>query len=209
MDGGGCLAVGVVVFVVAAVILGLVGFLWPVWVVLGMEWWTRAQREGKRQERLRLREAAANQLGERVRGERDRLRGERMGSRLALLNTMSALLEPVHYGAGVEGAVCMYLDGSSRVVDVQHWVGDEVSVPMPIDDIVARALSVGAKGIALAHNHPNDRPVPSDQDVWHAAELVGALQAAGILLVEDYVWCQNQYKSVLGTRRFKDLVAPV
>ena len=199
--------------VIVLALLGLAAALWPLWFGLGMDWLVRRstneKREAKRQEALRLRGAAADQFRDKVHSELDRLRGTVVGSRLALLNTVSALLEPMHYGAGVEGAVCVYLDAHSRVLDIHHWVGDDMSVPMPIGDIVAHAVAVRAKGVAVAHNHPYDSPVPSDQDVWHCAELVDALEGAGISLIEDYVWCHNKYKSVLKTRRFKELAGPI
>lgn len=152
---------------------------------------------------------AKDEFSGKVADARGGLCGKTVSSRLMLLNTMSALLEPVHYVGGIEGAVCVYLDSAKRILDIHHWVGDSNSVPMPPDAILAHALAIGSTAVALAHNHPNESSVPSDQDVWHAAGMVNVLQAAGISLSEDYVWCHNKYKSVLNTRRFRELAGPL
>lgn len=142
-------------------------------------------------------------------GARSRLLGRKAPSKVWLLNTLSNLLEPIHYVGGIEGAVCLYLNQENCVMDVQHWVGDINSVPMPPDEITGHARAIGAASIAIAHNHPNNSPTPSDQDIWHGANLKANLESEGIRLAEDHVWCHNQYKSVLNTRRFKDLSRPV
>ncbi|HUV05635.1 MAG TPA: JAB domain-containing protein [Armatimonadota bacterium] len=206
MEGLGCIiGFGIVIF--------LIVILWPLWLGLGIDAVVRhsinARLEAKHQGVLKQQQLAAGEFSERVATARRSLSGKPVASRLLLLNAMSALLEPIHYVGGIEGAVCIYFDSGNRVLDIHHWVGDDNSVPIPTDTIVAHALATGSHAVAIAHNHPNNNSVPSDRDVWHAAELIDALQAAGIGLVEDYVWCHNRYKSVLKTRRFKDLVRPV
>ena len=166
---------------------------------------SRANREGA----LSMLRDAKGRFEVGVDSAREQLKGTRAESGIHLLNTISRLLEPLHYGPGIEGAICLYLGAEGRILDVQSWVGDAISVPMPPDQIAERAVDLRAEGVVLGHNHPNERPVPSDQDVWHAAGLEAILVRNGIRLAEDYVWCHNQYKSVLNTRRFKALVRPV
>lgn len=168
-----------------------------------------AEMQAQNQAVQREQEHALQEFHERLASARGQLCGRVTKSRVSLLNTVSNLLEPMHYIGGIEGAVCVYLDAEKRILDVQHWVGDGWSVPMPPDAIAARAKTVKAVAVALAHNHPNNRSTPSEQDVWHSANLKEVLEAEGVSLVEHYVWCGNQYKSVLDTRRFKQLVGPI
>ena len=151
---------------------------------------------------------AEQQFCQQVESARLALQGQRVESKLSLLNIVSALLKPMYYMGGIEGAVCVYLDADRRLLDIQSWVGDSRSVAIPLEGIAAHARGLGATGVAIAHNHPMPCSTPSDADVWHAADLKSVLEENGIRLLEDYVWCHNQFKSVLNTRRFRQLIGP-
>lgn len=164
----------------------------PIWVIWSI---TKRQRQA----------AAVEDFRRRVNLAETALVGKAAGSKLDILNAVSDLLCPMYLAGGIEGAVCLYIGADSRILDVQHWVGDSCSVPMPPEDIRLRACALHARGVAVAHNHPNPCVTPSDQDVWHSAGLMATLQSDGIALIESYVWCGNKFKSVLNTRRYKDL----
>lgn len=202
MEGLGCLVgLGILAFIVYC--------FWPLGLALLVDGLMRSHRtakiESQRQAILAQQQQAIQEFNHRIDLARQGLVRQKAVSKLWLLDTMSNLLQPIHYTGGIEGAVCLYLDSLNVVLDVEHWVGDACSVSMPPETILEHARSLGASGVAIAHNHPNNSSTPSDQDVWCSAGLKEMLQVEGIRLIEAYVWCHGQYKSVLNTRRFKEL----
>lgn len=152
--------------------------------------------------------AAISKFKGKVHAARTTSVGSKIRTKYDLLNALGDLLEPMYSVGGIEGAVCIYFGPEREILDIQHWVGDSNSVPMPPETILYYARKLGASGIAVAHNHPNACVTPSDQDVLHAAGLISILEGDDVILIDSYVWCGNQFKSVLNTRRFKDLMKP-
>ena len=62
--------------------------------------------------------------------------------------------------------VCIYLNRSCDVIseEITH-VGVPTSCLVDVNGIVSRAKDLNAKGLIIAHNHPNNTPVASPQDI--------------------------------------------
>ena len=62
------------------------------------------------------------------------------------------------------------------------------------------ALKCGASVCVIAHNHPHSSPFPPDGD-WETSKLLkGALESAGIRLLECFVVTKEGYKRFLGDK---------
>lgn len=65
-------------------------------------------------------------------------------------------------------------------------VGTYHNVQVSVPAVLAVPLVAGASSFVVAHNHPNGRMLPSQQDYTMTEELVAAANAAG-LTVEDHL----------------------
>ena len=104
-----------------------------------------------------------------------------------------------------ESAAILFLDSDNRCINTEVRFGSSRSVKFPTNEIIRNAKAFRSTKIVLMHNHPDDRPTPSDKDVMHAANL-NDLLGDEIELVDDLVWCRNQVKSVLNTLRYKQMI---
>ena len=90
----------------------------------------------------------------------------------------------LYVGASVEQVHLMLLDKSGRVIDVRRvgegTVNSSEILPRRMVEV---ALSVGAAGVYLAHNHPFGNCRPSEQDVSLTAKMMGIFSSVGIELL--------------------------
>lgn len=104
--------------------------------------------------------------------------------------TVCRLLAPHLQGHDVERvcAICvdpdLHLLGSSAVVTR----GDADSVSLPIQRVLALALSSGAYGIILAHSHPDGAARFSQADLMTTDVLRSKLAVLGVSLLDHYIW---------------------
>jgi DNA repair protein RadC len=74
--------------------------------------------------------------------------------------------------------------------------GDTDSTWLPISQILRIALTLDARKLVLAHNHPGASPEPSMQDLYATYRLIEAASAVGIR-VEDHIILNGQdYRSM-------------
>ena len=105
-------------------------------------------------------------------------------------DTVCRLLTPHLQGCGVERVcvICvdrdLYLLGSSAIVTR----GDPDSVSLPIQRVLSLALSSGAYGVILAHNHPDGATRFSQADLMTTDVLRSKLAVLGISLLDHYLW---------------------
>jgi len=126
-------------------------------------------------------------------------------NRLVALRICSEVLVYFHR-VRRESILVAYLDSGNICMNVEVRFGGPTSVRFPTDEIIGIAERIGASKILVAHNHPDDRPTPSDADVQHAAALWSTAEASNVKVVDDIVWCHGGVKSVLNTQRFKSLL---
>ena len=108
-------------------------------------------------------------------------------------DTVCRLLEPHLQGYDVERvcAICVdrdfHLLGSGAVVTR----GDADSVSLPIQRVLSLALSSGAYGVILAHNHPDGEARFSQADLMTTDALRGKLAVLGVSLLDHYIWASG------------------
>lgn len=107
--------------------------------------------------------------------------------------TVCRLLAPHLQGHDVERvcAICvdrdLHLLGSSAVVTR----GDADSVSLPIQRVLALALSSGAYGVILAHSHPDGAARFSQTDLMTTDALRSKLAVLGVSLLDHYIWTSS------------------
>ena len=131
--------------------------------------------------------------------------GSKIRRRTSALAAAEEIL-PSFHELGLEAAIVLYLNGDNVCAKAEVHFGDETSVYLPPERLRRSAEISGAEKVVMMHNHPDNRPIPSDPDVNHAAFLTEVLDP-GISLVDDFVWCRGgKIKSVLNTKRYKDMM---
>jgi DNA repair protein RadC len=151
-------------------------------------------KKAKLERKKKARSATQHQIGRQIKNRR------------AALQTARAVLPHFHQ-LGFESAAVLFLDDNNNCVHSEVRFGDETSVALPQAELFSACKRTGASKLVLMHNHPDNRAMPSDADVEYAADLYEGLPD-DVSLVDDFVWCRNEIKSVLNTKRFKQLVRP-
>ena len=129
--------------------------------------------------------------------------GTEITNRHILIKACESVLSVFH-GIGCESIFVLFLDRRSACVHVETRFGDYYSVSFPATEIAQIATKVGAKKVVLAHNHPNECPTPSDMDVRQTASLVSVLDG-DIEIADSLVWCSVTVKSILNTKRYREI----
>jgi DNA repair protein RadC len=135
---------------------------------------------------------AGVELGRRTLTQRRALREQILGPR-----DVAALLLP-EYGAGpVERFGVVLLDARQRLVRVQLISTGTVdaSVALP-RDVFRPAVSTGAVGVVLFHNHPSGDATPSREDLALTRRLQDAGSLLGIDVLDHIVLADATYYSI-------------
>jgi DNA repair protein RadC len=111
----------------------------------------------------------------------------------------AALLEPLFASVGGEAVAVAYLDSARRVLDVAvegRSAAETVDeAELPLRAIFARALSLGARAIVVAHNHPSGDPTPSEADKAATRELAETARRLDVLLHDHLVFGGGECRS--------------
>lgn len=96
----------------------------------------------------------------------------------------------------------LYVDINRRLLEAQIAArGNHKSVSYDLRPIVHKAISLGADAVVFAHNHPNDNPTPSEQDVRNLRHCEKALTSMQIGLLESYVVTS---RGITGIREYRE-----
>ncbi len=99
------------------------------------------------------------------------------------------LLAPMFVPANLERVICVHLDKQVNVLAVEEAsCGDQWSAPVPLRRIMHTALSVGATGLIMAHNHPSGEAEPSAADIAATRRLAEVGRALGLQLHDHLVF---------------------
>jgi DNA repair protein RadC len=91
----------------------------------------------------------------------------------------------------------LYLDDARRVRHhIEVAAGTVDQVPLYPREVLAPALIHGATGLILVHNHPEGRPVPSEQDLEMTRNIEAAAASLGIELLDHLIVTRLQAYSV-------------
>ncbi len=81
-----------------------------------------------------------------------------------------------------------YLTEDRRVLGLRHTRSESRDrMALPIRAIAADAIAFDARGVVLAHNHPSGDPTPSAADRDATRQLLRALAALEVRLVDHLV----------------------
>lgn len=133
--------------------------------------------------RRAVRITAAVQLGR-------RLSDPGADSRVPVLDARSAHahLAPALLGLADEELHALYLDRRNRPLERRRLtVGSDRFTVVDPRQIFRPAVSLGAAGLVLAHNHPSGDPTPSPQDREVTRRVVAAGRVLGVTLLDHLV----------------------
>jgi DNA repair protein RadC len=90
--------------------------------------------------------------------------------------------------------VCDARNRLRRVVSVSEGSVDRSLVP--VREVLNAVLRHDGRAFALAHNHPDGDPVPSDADRWATAEIEAAARVAGLRFLGHIVVAVGGWRAV-------------
>ena len=92
----------------------------------------------------------------------------------------------------------IYLSSSNEVIEFEeNSTGTLDRSSVYPREIYKRVISLNAKSIILAHNHPSDNITPSKSDIELTNEIAKGLKNFGALLIEHIIITKNSYFSFL------------
>lgn len=108
-------------------------------------------------------------------------------NKIGIGNGLEEYLTLKYSGVSEETLFLIMFDKNGRLINLnQLWVGTHSSSQISAERIVKLATSHNVTRIALAHNHPDNTGVSSD-DIVSFRRMVFHLRSVGIELVESYV----------------------
>ncbi len=114
----------------------------------------------------------------------------RLARRLRLTSTQAIgnFLSPIFIGKREENVYLLCLDAKKTpIYGKTIHVGGMTATALEIPQILSIALSVNAKYVVLAHNHPSGFAVPSDTDLTTTLKLYRALKEVDIRLLDHLI----------------------
>jgi DNA repair protein RadC len=119
-----------------------------------------------------------------------------MGVILITPQSAADLLAPYFAAREGEAVAVLHLDSEFRLIATTFsQAGAADGVDLPVRDILAAALRMGAAAIIIAHNHPSGDPAPSEEDLRATRRLADAASAAGIRLADHLVVAGGDWRS--------------
>jgi DNA repair protein RadC len=113
----------------------------------------------------------------------------------------AALLGAYFAEAERESVATLHLDREARLLAISFGEGgDAGGVDLPVRDILADALRMGAAGIVIAHNHPSGDPAPSEEDLRATRRLAEAAAVVGVKLVDHLIFAGGRHQSLRDLR---------
>ena len=98
----------------------------------------------------------------------------------------------------IEKFYVIYLSSSNEVIEFEeNSTGTLDRSSVYPREIYKRVISLNAKSIILAHNHPSDNITPSKSDIELTNEIAKGLKNFGALLIEHIIITKNSYFSFL------------
>lgn len=94
-----------------------------------------------------------------------------------------------------EHIVTIYLNSGCQIISYKIFEGNLSSINLPINEIVRKALTLNARGIIIAHNHPSGKAKASDFDIEATNDLADKLALFDIILFDHIIVGHNEYYS--------------
>lgn len=107
------------------------------------------------------------------------------------------LFLPRFYDQTVELVCAIFLDRQGYTIALETAPpGEADSISLPSTWVLERAAQLGAKGVLLAHNHPDGLGIFSHSDVRSTLKLAWQLDTMGVRLVDHYLLADLQIFSL-------------
>jgi len=115
---------------------------------------------------------------------------------VATAGAAERLLAPMFASTEVERVVVLHLGtGRALIAVTLEETGGDAEVELPVGRILARALTLGAAGIIVAHNHPSGQSSPSAADRLATDALERSAAQVGIRLYDHLIFGGPQVQS--------------
>ncbi len=92
-------------------------------------------------------------------------------------------------------------DGLKVLQTVKLAEGVVNQVHIPIRKVVQAALSMGATGVILTHNHPAGVALPSHEDMLTTRSILDALKMVDVQLIDHVIVADGEGTSMLDNHR--------
>ena len=117
--------------------------------------------------------------------------------RIVTARDAASLLQPLFAGEDSECVGVLHLGAEQRLIAVTFSPpGEAEETDLPVADILAVALKLGASAIILAHNHPSGDPAPSEADRRATRELAQMAGRLGIRLEDHLILAGGRWESL-------------
>src|SRR5262249_20767557 len=117
--------------------------------------------------------------------------------RVASSSDVAAIVAPYLRGLRHERVVVVACDTSGGVLRVMTLTeGSADRNLIPIRDVLASVLAVGAKAFAIAHNHPSGSLTASSQDRETTASLRDASATVGLRFLDHVIVTETAWTRV-------------
>ena len=95
-----------------------------------------------------------------------------------------------------EQLLVAHVDGATRCIHVEHYMGDLANVGIPVREIIADALRMGSAGVVIAHSHPSGDARPSDADYRATRKLTRAGEAIDLAVLDHLIFAKSDCTSM-------------
>ena len=114
----------------------------------------------------------------------NQIQGEKIQNRYQAITKLGRVLKHFHQ-IKKESLVVLFLDNFNVCSHAEVRFGDEYSVSFQPYEICRIANEKNSVKIVVAHNHPYNNPVPSDNDIYFAVKLFECAQREKIEILDN------------------------
>lgn len=122
------------------------------------------------------------------------------------VNDVAKYMEMKYLGETVEKVFMICLDGKMNIIKCEV-IGEGTSCEVSIENrkVMEVAIRSNADNVILVHNHPNEIPTPSSDDIESTYLLKKMLKNVGIKLVDSIIVAGDSFVSLARDKRTMDL----
>lgn len=92
--------------------------------------------------------------------------------------------------------VALYLNNANKIMAAEIiTIGSMKSVTSDVSGIARQAVTIGATGVIVGHNHPSGNKRPSEADRRAAKKLKNALKTLDISMLDSIILTSDEYYS--------------
>lgn len=112
-------------------------------------------------------------------------------------------LTGLFYGKKQEFLYLVCVDSKDRITKIRN-VGKGINdLNLDFREIMAEIMAIDARGVILAHNHPNGILTPSQIDIEVTGIIKKELDRVQVDLIDHLIFVDNEHMSILNSHSFK------